>query len=511
MKLFYNIVAVIILVSSNFGLVAAQTIKLYTKTGVLKGTYTSPDLAMAAAAATDSLLFSAHSFNVKDLYLNSTIYLVYQGTISGADTTTLDANGGWYCFHNCTGTIRDIILTGSRHIPVVGNAGYAIARFNGKLAGYTTIRDCGDSLSAYTMNFQSGSIEDNVKFVNNRNPYLIVINQGSVTIKDNVEISGNYCDISLLRITVNNSDTTKKGGLKIEGNVLISKNRGGRGCIIADNGTNVHISGAAIINNQIDSSQIAIIHLENKRFLSPTPKSKANIILKDVHLYNPLSDGTRRKEVMFGDDTIKHSFSTEGCWWGNSDTTGLISIHPFHDFDMPNWAVTNWFCLPIASNVSKVLSQMRLNTTLDLPSSSLQSIEGKFTTTAGSFSFASSTINSSNIVSSDLTFPSSGSFIVTASIDADTFRPTIKELGIIEKGFEQVRIYPNPAQQVMNIQGVETGSTIQLYDVMGKMVLQKLCDSTLTKLEVEHLTKGTYTLKIITKEGNEGSAKVMKE
>jgi hypothetical protein len=43
------------------------------------------------------------------------------------------------------------------------------------------------------------------------------------------------------------------------------------------------------------------------------------------------------------------------------------------------------------------------------------------------------------------------------------------------------------------------------------MVLQKLCDSTITTLNVEHLAKGTYSLKIITKEGNEGIVKVMKE
>ncbi len=72
-------------------------------------------------------------------------------------------------------------------------------------------------------------------------------------------------------------------------------------------------------------------------------------------------------------------------------------------------------------------------------------------------------------------------------------------------------IYPNPANEVLNIQGLETGSNIELYDVMGRLVLQQECNSTITKLDVEYLTKGVYSLKIITKEGKEGIAKIMKE
>jgi hypothetical protein len=104
-------------------------------------------------------------------------------------------------------------------------------------------------------------------------------------------------------------------------------------------------------------------------------------------------------------------------------------------------------------------------------------------------------------------------------VDEDTFRSSPRvwgidsiKLGITNNTKEtQVMVYPNPAQEVLNIQGVEIGSSIMLYDLMGKLVLQKVCDSTITRLDIEHLTKGTYTLKIITKEGNEGSAKVMKE
>lgn len=81
--------------------------------------------------------------------------------------------------------------------------------------------------------------------------------------------------------------------------------------------------------------------------------------------------------------------------------------------------------------------------------------------------------------------------------------PEFGSLGLI--------IYPNPANELLNIQGLEMGSNIELYDVMGRLVLQQECNSTTTKLDLEYLTSGVYTLKITTKEGKEVITKVMKE
>ncbi len=104
-------------------------------------------------------------------------------------------------------------------------------------------------------------------------------------------------------------------------------------------------------------------------------------------------------------------------------------------------------------------------------------------------------------------------------VDEDTFRANPRVWGIdsIKLGISnttkelQVMVYPNPVKEVLNIQGVEEGSSIELYDVLGKLVLQKVSDASITRIEVTHLTKATYTLKIRTKEGNEGSTKVVKE
>ena len=76
---------------------------------------------------------------------------------------------------------------------------------------------------------------------------------------------------------------------------------------------------------------------------------------------------------------------------------------------------------------------------------------------------------------------------------------------------QDISLFPNPAKEVLNIQGIEAGSSIELYDIMGKLVLQQECDLTIIKLDVKNLTKGIYTLWIISKEGNKGSAKVLKE
>jgi Zn-dependent metalloprotease len=72
-------------------------------------------------------------------------------------------------------------------------------------------------------------------------------------------------------------------------------------------------------------------------------------------------------------------------------------------------------------------------------------------------------------------------------------------------------IYPNPANEVLKIQGLEVNSNIELYDVMGRLVLQQECNSTMTKLDIEYLTRGVHTLKITNKEGKAVITKVMKE
>ena len=74
-----------------------------------------------------------------------------------------------------------------------------------------------------------------------------------------------------------------------------------------------------------------------------------------------------------------------------------------------------------------------------------------------------------------------------------------------------IKIYPNPANDVVNIQGAAIGSTVALYDMQGRMLKREVIKASDASINMQELAKGNYLLKITTKEGVEGSAKVLKE
>jgi hypothetical protein len=75
----------------------------------------------------------------------------------------------------------------------------------------------------------------------------------------------------------------------------------------------------------------------------------------------------------------------------------------------------------------------------------------------------------------------------------------------------QVLVYPNPAKDVLHIQGIEVASVLMLYDVAGKLIKQEEAKSNDVSIDVKDVASGIYQLKITSPSGGEGSAKVMKE
>lgn len=73
-------------------------------------------------------------------------------------------------------------------------------------------------------------------------------------------------------------------------------------------------------------------------------------------------------------------------------------------------------------------------------------------------------------------------------------------LGVNEAALENISIYPNPTQNILNISNAET-SDIQVFDMLGRMILSKENISLHEQLNVSMLTVGTYFIKI-SKEGN---------
>lgn len=64
-----------------------------------------------------------------------------------------------------------------------------------------------------------------------------------------------------------------------------------------------------------------------------------------------------------------------------------------------------------------------------------------------------------------------------------------------------ISIYPNPATESISVQGVETASTVSIFDVKGKQLFSRNITPENTKMYVESLSRGMYIVKIQNKEG----------
>lgn len=68
-------------------------------------------------------------------------------------------------------------------------------------------------------------------------------------------------------------------------------------------------------------------------------------------------------------------------------------------------------------------------------------------------------------------------------------------MGTINSQFENVSIYPNPASSILNLKNAENAN-IQVFDVLGKLILSKNNISMDEQINVEKLQAGTYFMKI---------------
>jgi hypothetical protein len=503
----------------QFSISQAQSVRVFSKTGILKGTYSTVTAALATTIDGDSMILSAHTF--KESRLKGNYSVVYQGTIAGADTTIIDAMGNGSVFDRCLGKIRDVIVQGGKYIPPPGGSqGMGIYNYDGflHLTGSTIIRNnYGYGHGGCIL--YDGIIDENVKIYNNKTDRGVggVYGGNTLFIKDNVKIYGNYGNFgSAIALMGSNGNAALKKKLDILGNALISNNNCDSNSTIffGDKGCMVTIENVTIINNKSKNNKAGAI------FANLIPSSLPfdsigvpNISIKNTRIYNPKLDGTRIPEIFLGYNGKPIKFHSEGCWWGNSDTTRLIVAEAGTDFTMPNWAVAKWYGLPFGTSGSQVRAQMQLNTGAALPPNCFKGLEGKFTATAGSFPSPTTVINAGNLIASDYYYPASGPFAITASVDADTFRTNNKgALGIKEPGYTSVKVFPNPATDELHISNLPAGITLHIFDASGRIVLQRgyLDAQPELVIPVADWPAGVYTINLYNQQDQLGTARFVK-
>ncbi|STD05580.1 DUF7619 domain-containing protein [Chryseobacterium carnipullorum] len=86
-------------------------------------------------------------------------------------------------------------------------------------------------------------------------------------------------------------------------------------------------------------------------------------------------------------------------------------------------------------------------------------------------------------------------------IVTNTFTTTVKNVlatSEVSKGNDMVTIYPNPVQNILNIQSKNTVIKAEIYDANGRMIIS--ASVTGSSINVSELTKGNYIIKLFTKD-----------
>lgn len=337
----------------------------------------------------------------------------------------------------------------------------------------------------------------------------------TLTIADSVNITNNTANTSGGGLWLNNASCIASGNFAITNNKILAVtgtlNFGG--AIYNVNG-NLMLRGGTITGNK---SPVAAIYSS----IGAVPKT---VQVNSVHLFNPKVDGTRQTEI-YNSPSISSSaltFSSDTCWWGSNDTTGLVysksgTIGTIHSWAMATWSVNFGNPIDTLTVTFPVAAKFTMNDNSSFDSTVMRSIQGTFTASNGTFTPVSSFIDTNNLVRSKYRVPSiSDSITIMAVIDADTFRSTkIGVRGVLSVKNISVnstaKVFPNPTSETLFITDVEKGSLLRLYTFDGRSIVQQTVASATEQINMSALPTGVYTLQITDNKGLNVARQILKK
>ena len=119
-----------------------------------------------------------------------------------------------------------------------------------------------------------------------------------------------------------------------------------------------------------------------------------------------------------------------------------------------------------------------------------------------------------NIVGENVTILASGSENITASLAGYSFTRNLNLINpvvIEEQGFDDVKVFLNPATDILNITSSETISEIEIVNVMGQVVKRMEVNADNVVCDVEDLKAGVYIVRISTATTTLSQRKFVKE
>lgn len=84
-------------------------------------------------------------------------------------------------------------------------------------------------------------------------------------------------------------------------------------------------------------------------------------------------------------------------------------------------------------------------------------------------------------------------------------------LSIEEKDVYSTEVYPNPGNNILNIKISQQNVTIEIYDILGKLVYKQYVNEEVTKISTEGWMRGMYLWKVFNEDKEVGSGKWFKQ
>ncbi|MDN3725448.1 T9SS type A sorting domain-containing protein [Aequorivita sp. SDUM287046] len=83
-------------------------------------------------------------------------------------------------------------------------------------------------------------------------------------------------------------------------------------------------------------------------------------------------------------------------------------------------------------------------------------------------------------------------------------------LGISDNTIAGFSYYPNPTNNILNLQSIESIEQVSFYNVLGQLVIENTVNATSTQVDISNLNTGTYIMKV-TVNGEIGTYRVLKQ
>lgn len=100
--------------------------------------------------------------------------------------------------------------------------------------------------------------------------------------------------------------------------------------------------------------------------------------------------------------------------------------------------------------------------------------------------------------------------VITNDIGVEAiFRDTY--LGVDENVLSQIKIYPNPVKDFLHIENLLSKTYLEIYDLNGRLLLEKTLTDSSEAVEVNFLSQGIYVYKIMDENQNSKTGKLIKE